>query len=329
MTAATADPLGEVVWGIIGCGDVTEVKSGPALRQVPGSRLAAVMRRDGAKAADYARRHRVPRWYDDAAALIADPEVNAVYVATPPDSHREFTVAALGAGKAVLVEKPMAARLADCEAMVAEAEAAGRPLFVAYYRRSLPRFEKMRALIQEGAIGTPRCVAVKQLVPVGDCPAERWKVEPAVNGGGLFIDVQTHVLDWLDHVFGPALGVSGEIARVSEAYPAEDLVAYTLRFAGGLIASGLCCYAADRREDSVTVHGDAGEVSMSFLTPGPVVLRRGAEERHFDLPDPAHVHQPFIAAVVAQLRGGPPAPCLGADGLRTSALCHELYGGSR
>src|SRR6187551_1308715 len=97
----------KINWGIIGCGDVSEVKSGPAFNKVNNSSLVAVMRRDGAKAKDYAHRHQVPKWYDDASLLINDPDVNAIYIATPPSSHEEYTIAAIDAGKPVYVEKPM------------------------------------------------------------------------------------------------------------------------------------------------------------------------------------------------------------------------------
>src|SRR5687768_17696565 len=119
-------------WGIIGCGDVTEVKSGPALQNAEHSRLVAVMRRTGSLARDYAERHGVPRWYDDADALIGDPEVDAVYVATPPDSHKDYTLRAARAGKPVYVEKPMALNFAECQAMVQACRDAGVPLFVAF-----------------------------------------------------------------------------------------------------------------------------------------------------------------------------------------------------
>ncbi|MET0503849.1 MAG: Gfo/Idh/MocA family oxidoreductase, partial [Luteibacter sp.] len=145
-----------VRWGIVGCGAVTEVKSGPAFSKVADSSLVAVMRRDGGKARDYAQRHGVPRWYDEAAALIADPEVDAVYVATPPSSHREIALMAIAAGKPVYVEKPMAIDHNECAAIVEAGRAAGVPVFVAYYRRMLPRFRRIARLLEEGAIGTPR-----------------------------------------------------------------------------------------------------------------------------------------------------------------------------
>src|ERR1043165_6013444 len=131
----------KVRWGIIGCGDVTEVKSGPAFQKADGSALVAVMRRDAKKAEDYARRHNVPRWYADADALIADKDVSAVYIATPPSSHKEYTLKAAKARKPVLVEKPMAMSASECDDMIAACRDAGVPLRVAYYRRRLPRFE--------------------------------------------------------------------------------------------------------------------------------------------------------------------------------------------
>src|SRR5438067_5233611 len=153
---------------MIGCGDVTEVKSGPGFQKAAHSRLVAVMRRNGALARDYAERHGVPRWYDDAESLVADPEVDAVYVATPPSSHEEYTLLAARAGKPVYVEKPMARDHAECVAMIDACRAAGVPLFVAYYRRALPRFLKIKELIESGAIGEVRFVAItlyKTLTP--------------------------------------------------------------------------------------------------------------------------------------------------------------------
>src|SRR5688500_4072884 len=106
--------MDEIRWGIIGCGDVTEVKSGPGFQKARGSALVAVMRRDRAKAEDFARRHGVPRAYTDAEALIADPDVDAVYIATPPSSHRALALQVAAARKPCLVEKPMAMTHDEC-----------------------------------------------------------------------------------------------------------------------------------------------------------------------------------------------------------------------
>jgi len=147
-------------WGIIGCGDVTEVKSGPGFQKAEHSNLVAVMRRRGELAKDYAERHGVPRWYDNASQLINDPEVDAVYVATPPSSHKEYTLMIAAAGKPVYVEKPMALNFAECQEMIAACGQHGVPLFVAYYRRTLVRFLKIKELIEAGAIGNVRFVNI-------------------------------------------------------------------------------------------------------------------------------------------------------------------------
>lgn len=152
-------------FGIIGCGNVTEVKSGPGFQKADQSALVAVMRRNGDLAQDYARRHGVPRWYTDAQALIDDPEVDVVYVATPPGSHLEYTLAAARAGKPVYVEKPMALNGAECDRMLAACREAQVPLYVAYYRRALPRFLKVKELLEAGAIGDIRYAATVQYQP--------------------------------------------------------------------------------------------------------------------------------------------------------------------
>ena len=194
-------------WGILGCGDVTEVKSGPAFQKIEGSELAAVMRRDAEKARDYAQRHGVPKWYDDAERLIHDPDVDAVYVATPPSSHAEYVLKVAEAGKPVYVEKPMALHYQDCQRMIEVCHQAGIPLFVAYYRRRLPSFLKVKELIEAGNIGKVRVVTIALYTPPeeNECDPQNlhWHVLPEISGGGRFVDMGCHQLDFLDDVFGP------------------------------------------------------------------------------------------------------------------------------
>jgi predicted dehydrogenase len=313
-----------VRWGIIGCGDVTEVKSGPAFQKADGSSLVAVMRRDAAKAEDYAHRHNVPRWYTDAGALITDREVDAIYVATPTSSHKDFVLQSARAGKPVLVEKPMALSVDECEEMITACRKANVPLRVAYYRRKLPRFEKMRSLIQSGAIGKPRAVAVRHFMKQGTLPAQSWKTDSSVNGGGIFVDMQAHTLDWLQYVFGKVREIGGVAVNAARAYSAEDTVSYSLLFANGVVASGIFAYTTARAEESVTVYGSEGEVSISFFRPTDVKLVRGEVEENFQLPDPPHVHQPLIQAFVNELNGGPLLDSTGETALETTRVIDEI-----
>lgn len=203
----------KVRWGIIGCGDVTEVKSGPAFQKIKNSELVAVMRRTGELAKDYAERHNVPKWYDDADALINDPDVDAIYIATPPGSHKEYTIKVAKAGKPVYVEKPMALNFAECNEMIAACKAARVPLYVAYYRRAQPRFVKIKELLENKEIGDVRFVSTTQYQKasedVKDSENLPWRVQPELSGGGLFFDLASHTLDLLDFLLGPIKEAQG------------------------------------------------------------------------------------------------------------------------
>ncbi|MEF2072220.1 Gfo/Idh/MocA family protein [Consotaella aegiceratis] len=316
----------DVRWGILGCGDVTEIKSGPALQKAARSSVVVAMRRDKAKAADYAARHGIARSTDDADQLISDPEVSAIYIATPPNSHADYAIRALRAGKNVLVEKPMAPTIAECEAMNAVASETGRKLCVAFYRRALPRFERLREIVQDGTIGEPRMVEVRHFLPAETRPAQPWKLDPEVGGGGFFTDVQAHTLDWLTYVFGTPGAVRGLCKNQAGVYSAEDLVTYILDF-GGLPAVGLCSYAAARSEERVIIHGSRSSASMNFFSASPITLEIGETRQEIDLPDPPHVHQPLIERVVAHFLDGAPNPCDGAAGRQEAVLVERIFSG--
>ncbi len=315
-----------VRWGIVGVGDVTEAKSGPGFQQADGSQLVAVMRRDGAKAADYARRHGVPRWYDDADALVADPDVDAVYVATPPDSHREHALRAAAAGKPVYVEKPMARTAVECQDMIDACDAAGVPLFVAYYRRAMPRFVTVKDLLDGGAIGELRTVAVRTQSPPGRWQPDHlpWRVLPEISGGGLFVDLGSHTLDLLDHLLGPVTQVSGTAGNRGGHYPAEDVVTAAFTFASGVQGVGTWCFDAATRVDEVEVVGTGGSLLFSSFGQEPLRLTTAAGERLVEAPYPATVQLPLIQTVVDALLGRGECPSTGTSALRTARVVDEV-----
>jgi predicted dehydrogenase len=315
-------------WGIIGCGNVTEVKSGPGFQKARNSALVAVMRRNGALAEDYARRHGVPRWYDEAEALVGDPEVDAVYVATPPSSHKAYVLACARAGKPVYVEKPMALNLAECQEMIEACHAVRTPLFVAYYRRAMPRFLKVKELVESGAIGAPRFVTVLlQMEPKPeDVDPENlpWRVLPEISGGGRFVDMGSHTLDFLDYVLGPVRSVHGYAANQAGLYPAEDSVAATFEFESGVIGTGTWCAAAYGDVDVAEIVGSRGKVSFSSFDAEPVTLTTADGVARFPIENPAHVQQPLIQTVVDELLGAGQCPSTGVTGARTTWVIDEI-----
>lgn len=320
--------MNEVRWGIIGCGDVTEVKSGPAFQKTPSSRLVAVMRRSSELAEDYARRHNVPRWYNTAEDLIRDPEVNAVYIATPPAFHKEYTLAAALAGKAIYVEKPMALTFAECQEMADCCHRHKVPLFVAYYRRSLPRFLKVKELLEQKAIGDVRFVQITHYQqPSADDrnrELQSWRVDPAIAGGGYFYDLAAHTLDLLDFFLGPIASAHGLAANQAALYAAEDIVSGHFAFASGVQGTGIWCFSAFEDVEQVLLVGTKGEITFSCFHQAPVVLITGEGRQEFMIDHPQHVQQPLIEAIVEDLLGRGKSPSTGDNGARVNKIMEML-----
>ncbi|MEZ0485971.1 Gfo/Idh/MocA family protein [Fibrella aquatica] len=312
-------------WGIIGCGDVTEVKSGPSFGKIPHSSLVAVMRRDAEKAADYAQRHNVPAWYTDANALINDPNVNAIYVATPPSSHADYAIRAMRAGKPVYVEKPMALNTAECDVMNRVSQETGVPLFVAFYRRALPYFVKVKELVDARVIGDIRAVSIQ----LNWQPDEReagaqpnWRVAPEISGGGLFHDLAAHQFDFLDYLLGPIKSANGTARNQAGLYTADDMVVGTFEFESGVVGTGSWCFTVNKEQrlEQTQLIGSKGKITFSFFEKFVITIETAAGTEAITVPFPEHVQQPLIELMVKDLRGEGHCPSTGETGARTSRV---------
>lgn len=318
-------------WGIIGCGDVCEVKSGPAFGKIEGSELVAVMRRDGAKAADYARRHGVPCFYDDADRLIADPQVSAVYIATPPGAHAELALKVAAAGKPCYVEKPMARHHAECKRMVEAFDAAKLPLFVAYYRRRLPRFLKVKELIDDGTLGRLTGLVYRHTRLYRPSQAGQWRLDPVHSGGGLLLDLGSHAIDLFDFFLGPLMDVRGAASRFADGC-CEDCVAMNFRAPGGVIGSASWNFAGSSRIDLIEIEGTRARVSVSCFGEEPVRLEfADGRVEEFAIKNPPHIQQPLIQSIVDELLGqAGRCPSTGESAARASRamddVLREFYG---
>ena len=297
-------------WGFIGCGDVTEKKSGPAFNEVPGSKIIAVMSRTENRARSYAERHHVPKWYTDAQKLIDDPDVNAVYVATPPNSHATFAIMAMRAGKPVYVEKPLAACYDDCIRVNRVSQETGVPCYVAYYRRYLPYFQRVKEIVSSGVIGKVVNVQIRMSVPprTPDCYTREnlpWRLQPQIAGGGYFYDLAPHQLDLLQDMFGVITEASGICANVGGLYEAEDSVSACFRFENGLPGSGSWCFVGHEtaQEDCIELIGECGILSFSVFSFEPIVLVTSEGEQKIHVENPAYVQLPIIRCVTESLQG--------------------------
>ena len=294
-------------WGFIGCGSVTEKKSGPAFNKVDGSEIVAVMRRDKEKAMDYAARHDIKKWYDNANDLINDNDVNAVYIATPPGSHYEYAIAAIKAGKPVYIEKPMAASYEECVEINKVSEETGVPCFVAYYRRTLPYFLKVKQLIDDGKLGDISTVQISFAIPPYATDYNRnnlpWRVNKEIAGAGYFYDLASHQLDLLDFIFGEIEDVYGFTHNTAGLYDVEDTVSTTFRFKNGVVGSGSWTFVApkDTRLDQITIVGTKGKLTFSTFNFSPIELETSNDKQEFLLENPENIQFYLIQSIVNYL----------------------------
>lgn len=317
-------------WGIIGCGNVTEVKSGPAFRKVPHSNLVAVMRRNEAKAKDYAARHGVEKWYADADKLIHDPDVNAVYIATPPLSHEEYAIKALQAGKPVYVEKPMAIHADAAQRILNVARETGVKLSVAHYRRQQPLFSMMKELIEEKAIGEIRFVNLQFFRPdKTDTIAQtdvNWRLDPRVAGGGLFYDLAPHQLDLMLYFFGMPKLVNGTSRNVGGLYAADDTTAGQIVFENGVVFNGAWCFTVPVSKDCCEIIGSKGIIRFPVFEHREFELIVNDNVEKFLFEPLQHVQQPMIQKIVEYFLDRSPNPCSGEEGVEVMKIIDAMAG---
>jgi predicted dehydrogenase len=315
-------------WGMIGCGSVAEIKSGPGFQQAQNSVLAALTSRRREAAHAFAEKHGVAKVHETAEALVADPGIDAVYIATPPSSHKAYALLAAGAGKHVYVEKPMAMNAGECRDIAAACERSGVRLYIAFYRRAMPRFLQIKEWITSGAIGEVRCVRVllHQRPETDEMSRETlpWRVRPDISGAGKFLDMGIHMLDFFEFVFGPINEAQGIASNRGGLYDAEDTVTATWRHASGVQGCGSWCYVCGQAEDRIEIAGSQGRIEFEFFADSPIKLYGATGNVELRIANPQYVQQPFIQSIVDDLNGVAVCPGDVESALRSAWVADEI-----
>ncbi len=325
--------MDEVNWGMIGVGDVTEIKSGPALYKVMHSSLVAVTSRTYEKAVDYAQRHQVEKVYRALDDMLNDPVISIVYIATPPDTHKEFAVRAMRAGKDVYVEKPMALSVTDAEEMIEVAKQCGRRLFVAFYRRSLPYFEKVKELLEQGSIGKLLSVSIRLIkAPLStdlDPAKHTWRIDKKVGGEGYFVDLAPHSMDILDYLISPIDNVNGRSVNLGGNYDVADTVTAVWKHSNGVLGNAVWCFSATAvsAQDDIVLLGTEGQLTCSTFDFKPIELLTVSGKTLFDYERPLHIQEGLISDIVRELRGEGRCPSTGESALRTTKVIDAVLKG--
>lgn len=284
--------MNTIRWGIIGCGNVTELKSGPAYQKIKGFEVSAVMRRNQEKLLDYATRHRITHTFTNATALIESQYVDAVYIATPPDSHLEYALKVASAGKPCCIEKPMAPNHDACETIIKAFKEKSIPLFVAYYRRSLPRFNQIKEWLDNQEIGVVRSIHWNLLKPPKKIDIEQkyqWRTNPDIAPGGYFDDLACHGLDLFSHFFGKVKAASGYSTNQLKLYGAKDAIVGSWIYQNGITGTGHWNFGGDRHEDHVRINGSKGNIEFSVFHDKPLKLVNDIKEITQSIDNPKHI----------------------------------------
>ncbi|MGD9496457.1 MAG: Gfo/Idh/MocA family protein [Armatimonadota bacterium] len=314
-------------WAIVGCGDIANKRVAPAIVADANSEMLAFFSHTPARAEEMRARFGAARAYSDLSALLADDEVDAVYIASPQQRHCAETVAAAQAGKHVLCEKPMAVTLDECQRMVDACAQSGVALAVAYYRRWYPKARAMKRLIDEGAIGTP----VRARIRVGGRydPAEAdwkyWRVTAAAGGGAL-MDVGSHRLDVACYLLGEPARVAGLTGHLAMDYNVPDTETLICEMAGGAHLVCECQWNLPLASDEMEVHGTEGALIATPFDGDALVLRTPTGDSPIALEPNCHnVHLPLIASFAQRVSAGEPPEFDGIDGMQASRIITAAY----
>lgn len=316
-------------WGIIGCGAVTEVKSGPPYQNTNDFQLHAVMRRNFDKAQDYAKRHGVSHVFNNADDLIFSDEIDAVYIATPPDTHKFYGLKVAEAGKPCCIEKPLAPSYEDSKVIYNAFNDKDLPLFVAYYRRSLPRFLKVKEWLENNEIGDVRHINWTLTKPASDWDLNNvpnWRTDAKVAPGGYFDDLASHGLDLFAYLLGDFKEVFGIGVNQQGFYTAKDAVVASWLHTSGVTGASYWNFGVFKAEDKVEIIGSKGRIAFPVFDEEKVVLENSNGKQELWIEHPKHVQQFHVENMADDLFGKSIHPSPGKSALHTSWVMDRILG---
>lgn len=316
-----------VNWGVIGCGKVAEVKSVPAYQKVRGFNVFSVMRRRYDLALDYAKRHKINHTHRKAEDLINDSNVDAVYIATPPDSHLYYALKVAEAGKICCIEKPLSSSYKDGLKICRVFSENKLHLFTAYYRRSLPIFNKIKTCIAKEDIGSIRHISWSFCRPASEIDLSKkynWRTDADIATGGYFDDLASHGLDIFAYLFGDFREVKGLSFNQQKLYSSLDSVSSCWIHEGGITGSGSWNFGGFRRQDEVTVVGNEGEMRFSIFNREDITLINKNGKQKISIKYPEHIQYCHVENMRKALAGEIVHPSSGETALHTSWVMDKI-----
>lgn len=305
-----------------------------AINSQPNCRVVAITSSDPDRGREFAEANAIPRFYDSVSQLLADPQIDAVYISTTNELHEPQTLAAAAASKHVLCEKPLALTLEGAKGMVAACEQAGVIMATNHHLRNAVTHRKLRELIANGAVGTPLAARVFHAVYLPEL-LQGWRINSAESGGGVILDITVHDADTLRFVLDDepvevtAMTAGQGMAHVGIA----DAVMGVIRFRTGVIAQFHDAFTIKHTQTGFEVHGTEGSlIARDVMTQEPkgeIVLRRGASEERIETEVPEDLYTRSVRNFTAAMSGTGSPSATGYDGVRSLAVALAVVESAR
>jgi predicted dehydrogenase len=317
-------------WGVIGCGKVCEVKSVPAYQITESFEVKSVMRRDLNQLKDFAKRHLISNYTTDAETVINDTTIDAIYIATPPDTHLHYALKVVKAGKPCCIEKPLSPNYSESLEIVKAFQKKNIPLFVAYYRRSLPRFKKVKNWLDNNYIGTVRHISAHLSKPANDLDLSKsynWRTDSKIAPGGYFDDLASHGLDLFSFLLGHIIDAKGISLNQQKLYSAKDAISASWLHENGITGSGTWHFGCNGHLDTVTIYGSTGTIDFSVFHEKPIILKSETKNEELFIENPKHIQQYHVENMSNYFKGIINAhPSTGETALHTSWVMDKILG---
>lgn len=315
-------------WGLIGAGDISQKRVAPALRDLPNSDFVSVARSRAELAESFAKEFGARKWFQNWMDLLADDEIDAVYIATPVFLHKEQTIAAAEAGKHILCEKPMALSVEDCDDMLAVCRANNVKLGIAYYRHFYPVIGRAKEIIASGEIGKVSIAQINAFEYVEMSPdnARYWFLEKEKSGGGPMKDFGCHRLEVLTNLFGTVTDLKSLVANVAFEREVEDTATALMQFETGTCATLTVTHASRTPQDTLDIFGTEGSIHIPVLNKGDMHIRTGNSERTENHPPASNIHEPLIEEFADAVLNNREPRVNGETGRLIEVLEEKIYG---
>lgn len=326
-----------ISWGILGAGKIADRQMAPAIQTAQDQRLVAVMGRDAQKTQAFARKYDVTRVYTDVETFLADPAIDAVYVATPPHLHAEQTMRVAEHGKHILCEKPLALNTAQAQQMIDACRANGVQLMVCYYQRYNARHQQIKRLLLDDAIGQVTALRINFSDYFPPQPGY-WHHNPAISGGGPLMDLGVHCIDLVRYLCGPVVEVAAMVDTLAADSAVEDTATLLLKLASGAHAVVTAHWSTANFEpnqaNALEIFGTHGTIQSAPIqakdSAGSLRLITATGVQDFSVG--AAGQRPHVALLedfAAALARGAPAPISGEEGLAGLAVVAAAYQSAR